>query len=70
MARGYRTTPYPSEETVRVIRDMGGSFIINSDCHRADLLDHGFREAGELLKKTGYRSELIEVPGGRLEIFE
>ena len=70
MARGYRTTPYPSEETVRVIRDMGGSFIINSDCHRADLLDHGFREARELLKKTGYRSELIEVPGGRLEIFD
>ena len=70
MAKSYRTDPYPSEETVKIIRNMGGSFLINSDCHRADLLDHGFREAGELLKKTGYRSELIEVPGGRLEIFE
>lgn len=70
MARGYRTTPYPSEETVKLIRDMGGSFLINSDCHNAELLDHGFRESRELLRKTGFRSEIIDVPGGKLEIFE
>lgn len=70
MAKSYRTDPYPSEETVKIIRDMGGSFLINSDCHRAELLDFGFKEAKDLLLRTGFRNELMDVPGGKLEIFE
>ena len=69
MAKGYRTVPYPSEETVKVIRDMGGQFIINSDCHRAECLDYGFAEAEDLLSGCGCKKELIDVPRGKLEIY-
>lgn len=69
MAKEYRTEPYPSRDTLRVIRDMGGSFIINSDCHRAEKLDYGFVLAKELLVSEGYRQEIITTPGGEIEIF-
>ena len=55
MAKGYRTAPYPSEETLEVIREMGGQLIISSDCHRAEMLDHGFAEAEALALKMGFR---------------
>lgn len=33
IARGYRTTPYPSEEIQRYILEKGGKFIHSSDSH-------------------------------------
>ena len=54
MARGYRTVPYPSQDSLKAIRDRGGQIIINSDCHRADLLDFGFSYARELVLGAGF----------------
>ena len=55
MAKGYRTVPYPSADTLGVIREMGGQMIVNSDCHRAEMLDYGFHEAEALLAAAGFR---------------
>ena len=69
MARGYRTVPYPSPDSLEAIRRRGGKIVINSDCHQAELLDHAFAEARDYVIKAGFRPELIDVPGGKLEIF-
>ena len=55
MAKGYRTKPYPSQETLALIRDMGGAIVTNSDCHNAELLDYGLEEAEKLALDTGFR---------------
>ncbi|MBQ6088027.1 MAG: hypothetical protein IJK95_00550, partial [Firmicutes bacterium] len=55
MAKGYRTVPYPSADTLSVIKEMGGQLIINSDCHKAEKLDHGFAEAKTAIEKAGFR---------------
>ena len=55
MAKGYRTVPYPSADTLRMIKEMGGQLIINSDCHKAEKLDHGFAEAKTAIEKAGFR---------------
>lgn len=39
IARGYRSSPYPSPTLRRMILKQGGSFILSSDCHdKKDLL--------------------------------
>ena len=68
MARGYRSVPYPSPETLRLIREMGGQIVINSDCHKAELLDYGFGEAVDEAKNAGFREALFVVPEGRAEL--
>ena len=69
MARGYRSVPYPSQDTLNEIRKRGGQLVINSDCHNARYLDYGFNEARKMALDSGFIPELIEVPGGELEIF-
>ena len=60
MAKGYRTKPYPSLEILKEIRDMGGRVIINSDCHKAEMLDFAFGEAGGLAEEAGITCISIE----------
>lgn len=38
ISRGYRTTPYPSEEIRNYIRQKGGKFILSSDSHQKETL--------------------------------
>lgn len=42
ISRGYRTSPYPSEEILRYLRARGGRFVLSSDSHRASTLCYGF----------------------------
>ncbi len=54
ISRGCRTTPYPSEEILRLIKKHGGKVTINSDCHHKDNLDCGYDEAYALAQKCGF----------------
>ena len=54
IGRGYRKTPYPSEEILAMIKKYGGKVIINSDCHSAQGIDCAFGEAEELAFKCGF----------------
>lgn len=56
MAKGWRTTPYPSAAILRKIYDGGGRIIISSDSHAVDTLDYGFDIALKLAKDCGFRT--------------
>ena len=50
IARGFRTSPYPSSFMTDYIAKKGGSFILSSDCHEKEHIDCRF---AELYKKYG-----------------
>ena len=56
ISRGMRTTPYPTEEILRVILECGGKVTYSSDCHRADTIACAFKDAVDLAKKCGFKS--------------
>ena len=65
ISRGYRSSPYPSEEMVEYIAAHGGRFILSSDSHRTDTLCYGFEECRDAFcARYGERSRelLLESP--------
>lgn len=64
MARGYRTSPYPTASLLKHIKDMGFGAIISSDCHDARYLDFGFDTARELLLSCGFQEQYILTDTG------
>ena len=53
ISRGYRTTPYPYVNLLRLLKRRGGRLILNSDSHHKDTLIFGFDKAAELLREVG-----------------
>lgn len=49
ISRGYRTTPYPSENIRSYIRQNGGKFILSSDSHQKETLCFEFDKFRNLL---------------------
>lgn len=49
MARGYRTSPYPSPPILDEIRNRGGKLILSSDSHSPDTLLYCFERYEQLL---------------------
>ncbi len=64
IARGYRTTPYPTVFIIKELQKMGFGVCISSDCHNAKDLDCGFDMATEILKKSGFREQYILTERG------
>ena len=47
----------PNEEILRMYHDLGGTLItIGSDAHKPENIDFGFKEASEVLNRTGFNS--------------
>ncbi len=59
IARGYRTTPYPSEEILEYWSRKGAKVILSSDCHDKEHLNHAFDEAE--LSAQKHNLNLIEL---------
>lgn len=55
MARSLRTAPYPSENILKILKDLNARLLLSSDCHDVKKLCFGFDEAARVLKKTGFR---------------
>lgn len=55
MSRGYRKSPYPSDDIVNYIADRGGSVILSSDSHSADNLQFGFSQIEQNLRKMNIK---------------
>ncbi len=55
VARGVRSTPFPSEVSLHALKKAGARMILSSDSHQADTLDFGFEDAKQLLKDVGFR---------------
>ena len=64
IARGLRTSPYPSQRCLEKIARMGGSVILTSDCHSKEKLSFGFDEARDLIRWCGFRGECFYRDGG------
>lgn len=54
IARGYRTTPYPSIPILNELKRLGYGAVISSDCHNKNMLDCAFDDAVRLLKYCGF----------------
>ncbi len=54
MVRGLRTTPYPAENLLHVLKKRDARVILSSDSHSADTLAFGFEEAKRLLRDIGF----------------
>ncbi|MBQ8525614.1 MAG: histidinol-phosphatase [Clostridia bacterium] len=50
ISRGYRISPYPSDDILSYISSKGGRFILASDSHSADNLLFGFDKIEEKIK--------------------
>ena len=68
IARGYRTSPYPSVYIIKQLREMGFGVCVTSDCHDAKKLDCHFEESRELLRECGFREQFILTNRGFVPI--
>lgn len=64
MSRGYRTTPYPAIEILKLIKLYGGKIVISSDCHEKKHLDFAFDKAVELAIRCGFNEHGIITENG------
>ncbi len=64
ISRGYRTTPYPAPEILKLIKLYGGKIVISSDCHNKDYLDCKFDKAAELATRCGFNEYGIITENG------
>jgi histidinol-phosphatase (PHP family) len=63
MARGYLTTPYPSDNFLSLLHDAGVPVTIDSDSHAPDTIDFAFDQARTCAKKAGYTELTIPAAG-------
>ena len=54
VARGYRTSPYPAENLLYILKQRNCKLILSSDSHSADTLDFYFDNALKLLRDIGF----------------
>ena len=54
ISRGYRTTPYPHENLLQVLKKNGNGIVLNSDSHSAETLAFRFSETRKWLKDVGF----------------
>ena len=59
ISRGYRTSPYPSLNLLRIIKAAGAPVMLSSDCHNADYLDCYFSETKAILKDVGFTETVV-----------
>ncbi len=64
IARGYRTSPYPSIPIIKELKRRGFGAVITSDCHNKNMLDCYFDEATELLRICGFKEKYILTDQG------
>lgn len=55
ITRGLRTTPYPSEHLLHVLKKQDARLILSSDSHAIDTLDGIFEETKDYLYDLGFR---------------
>lgn len=54
ISRGYRTTPYPSAQWLRLLRDMGGKVTVSADAHHTSGVTCAFDLAESMIKDAGF----------------
>lgn len=68
IARGYRTTPYPSIPIINELKRRGMRAIITSDCHDGRFLDCHFDQAVSILRECGFEERYILTKNGFIPV--
>lgn len=55
ISRGYRTSVYPSENLLHILKKNESKIILSSDSHSADSLDFKFDETKVFLRQIGFK---------------
>ncbi len=63
IARGMRTSPYPSLALLHIMKKNGAKVLVSSDCHDKNMLDCWLEEAKALLRDVGFRQEYVLYDG-------
>lgn len=66
MTRGVRTSPYPHERLLYVLKENDGKIILSSDAHDAKMLDFHFEETKKMLRDIGFKY-IYSMPIGGLK---
>ena len=64
IARGYRTSPYPTTDILKELHRRGFGAIVSSDCHDSKMLDCGFDDSCRLLESCGFKEKYILTKEG------
>ncbi len=64
MSRGWRSSPYPSEELLQHLKSIGGRICISSDAHSAGAITCAFDLCEELARSCGFRELWVFGAGG------
>ena len=68
IARDLRTTPYPSENLLYILKKNNSTIILSSDSHRNDTLTFGFCETKKYLKDIGFNKIMVLVDNSFKEV--
>ena len=63
IARGLRTTPYPSEDLLYQLKKLDAKVILSSDSHSVQNLDCGFEQVRAQLRHIGFRHSYVLTGG-------
>lgn len=55
ISRGYRTSPYPNENLLHVLKKKEARILLSADSHSVDTLDFAFEETKKHLYDIGFR---------------
>lgn len=64
VSRGIRSSIYPAENLLYIIKKENGKLILSSDSHNIDTLDFGFKDTEKYLKNFGFNA-LYTIKGGK-----
>jgi len=54
ISRGYRTSPYPGMQWLKLLREMGGKVTVSADAHHTSGVSCAFDLAEKLVKEAGF----------------
>ncbi len=55
ISRGYRKSPYPHENLLRILKETDSRIILSSDTHSTTTIDCFFKETREILRDIGFK---------------
>ena len=69
ISRGYRTTPYPAENLLHIMKKNNAKITISSDAHKKENLSFGLSEAKEYLSYMGFK-KVYALCDGKFSAFD
>lgn len=69
ISRGMRTTPYPDEKLLYILKKNDARLILSADSHNKSTIDFGFSDAKTMLRNVGFK-KLYTIKGGKFVAYD